>query len=141
MYFSVYFGCAITIIKIPKKEVSEYKRVCSFKENHKIVSGDFCPICGSNVINKEYIIETEIIGLYDIFEKYNRICWLGDGVFMENGRRFSLNIEERAIIDEDLDLSKFDLDKFKEYAKDLIKILDDNLIEYEISVKVKTIYN
>jgi hypothetical protein len=140
MDFSVYIGSAITITKMPTREVKTIKKVCSSVTKHKLSNGNFCPICGSPKIDKEYISEVPP-NLGEIWEDHNDNFYWNDDVFIENGSKFSMSISEDDIIDEDLNLSKFDLDKFKEYAKDFLKILDENKIEYKISNIIKTIWS
>ena len=60
---------------------------------------------------------------------------------MENGSKFSMRISEDDCIDTDLDLSISNLDKFRVYAKDFIKVLDENKIEYKVSNIIRTIWS
>ena len=139
MDFSVYIGSAITITKTPLREVKTIKKVCSSVTKHKLSNGDFCPICGSPKIDKEYISEAPI-NLGEIWEEYNDSFYWNDDVFMENGRNFCYNICDSDIIENSLNLSKFNLDKFKEFSKDFLKVLDENKIEYKISNIIKTMW-
>ena len=140
MNFSVYIGSAITITKVPTEEVKKSKNVCSSKEKHKLANGDFCPICGSAIITKKYSVE-EPIDIWDLWEdfseNYGHDFDFDDNTFM--ARYCGMYIDEDENLNEDLDLTKFDLVKFKVLAKDLLKYFDEKNIEYKVSSIVKTI--
>jgi hypothetical protein len=140
MDFSVYIGSAITITKTPTKEEKTNKTVCSSDVKHKLAKGDFCPICGSPKINKEFTKEVQF-DLGELWEDFEDDFYWDENTFMENGSKFSMRISEDDCIDTDLDLSKFNLDKFRVYAKDFLKALDKNKIEYKVSNIVRTIWS
>lgn len=140
MDFSVYIGSAITITKLPTIKEKKQKIVCANNSNHKLANGNFCPICGSPKISKEFTKEVPF-NLYEICEDFENDFSLDEETFMENGNKFSMRIYEDSDINTDLNLSKFDLDKFKVYAKDLLKVLEENSIEYKISNIIRTIWS
>lgn len=139
MDFSVYIGCAITIVKTPTEKVKKTKVVCSNNDKHKLVNGNFCPICGCSKTNQDYFVE-EPIDLWELWdENYSDILWYHDDVFLDNRSDFHISIDEYCDINQDL--KEFDLDNFKIYAKNFLKVLDEKNVEYKISNIVKTVFN
>jgi len=137
MEYVFYIGSVITVTDIPVLMYKKYKRVCLNDDRHNITNGSFCPICGSKVEDKEYIIEGEaiIMNENDFSEKFVNY----EKSFIPKSNKYHKMIDDTSK-DLKLETLKFDLEDFKEYAKDLLSILDKNEVKYEISNIIKPIY-
>lgn len=143
--FSIYLGGTIKITKNPQIDVPKVRNVCSNDNRHYVDKSNrrnenFCSICGNAIIQESYI-EKRNISFHEILEKYSFYGY--ENNIISNNNKFCKRIDEDDHLDEEFlfNSDKFNLDKFKEYAKPLLEELDNNGFEYEISNRIITIYN